>query len=76
MTVHIINPDDPKVNPETDIKTICQEVDNVLHFLISRYDIDDRSIAEVVLARLRLMFGKENEENFNQILKDVSEWKS
>jgi hypothetical protein len=76
MTVHIINPDDPKLDPQEDIKSICQEIDNVLHFLIARYDIDDQSIVEVTLARLKLMMGKEKGEEFNKILKDVSEWKS
>lgn len=75
MTVHIINASDPKINPENDIKTICQEIDNVLHFLIARYDIDDRSIVEVTLARLKLMMGKEKAEEFNEILKDATEWK-
>jgi hypothetical protein len=75
MTVHIINPDEPKNDPSLEIKNICQEIDNVLHFLISKYDLDDRSVVEVTLARLKIMMGDTKSEEFNKILTEAREWK-
>lgn len=76
MTVHIINPDDPKIDPEHDLESICKEIDNLLVFLSTRYNIDVESICQVTLARLKVM--SENIgtlEDFKNSLQVASEWK-
>jgi hypothetical protein len=70
-TVHIINPDDPKIDPQKSIKTICEEIDNLTNFILTRYDIDLQGVSELMIARIYMYLGN---DDARKLLSEAITW--